>query len=108
MDCAVIEPGILPWEASVLSLELWCDTIIKSQASLKSLDLIGRSLILCINTEFTWSDLGIPQKCLSKDRLFPGKDTNRTPLECESQALPLKPRCSVRTLVETVTVAHLV
>jgi len=46
MDCAVIELGLLPVEAGVSSLEMWCDILTKSQASLKSFNLIGRGLIL--------------------------------------------------------------
>jgi len=83
MDCAVIELGLLPVEAGVSSLEMWCDILTKSQASLKSFNLIGRGLILWTNTVFTWSDLSTPQKWLSKESLFSGKDTKHTPPECE-------------------------
>jgi len=83
MDCAVIEPGLLPGEAGVWSLEICCDILTKSQVSLKSFNLIGRVLILCTYTVFTWSDLNTPQKCLSKESLFSGKDAKHTPPECE-------------------------
>jgi hypothetical protein len=83
MDCAVIEPELMPGEGGAWSLEIWCDILTKSQASLKYFNLIGRGLIFCTNTAITWNDLNTPQKCLNKESLFSGKDTKHTSPEYE-------------------------